>query len=154
MNKKILSVVGMIVGLVFVLVGILSLSGALDGETSNPSSAPYSYDAGYAVFGADYYTYTVNNSAEAASAARTAAGNLDDIADFLKNFCGWFSMCFGVVIFCCFGIYHAGLKEVESTVATETTTEKEVEEEEKEEIVTEEVVVEETAVTEELKATE
>ena len=111
MNKKILSLVGMVMGLAFVLIGILSLCGALGGDTSSPGSAPYSYDSGYAVFGADYYTYSVNNSAEAASAARTAASNLDDIADFLKVFCGLFSMCFGAVIVCCFGIYRAGLKE-------------------------------------------
>ena len=57
MNKKTLSLVGMIIGCVFVLIGILSLSGAVGGNTSYPSSAPYSYDSGYASFGGDYYTY-------------------------------------------------------------------------------------------------
>lgn len=141
MNKKTLSLVGMIVGFVFVLVGILSLSGALGGNTSYPGSAPYSYDSGYATFGADYYTYTVNNGAETASAARTAASNLGDIADFLKIFCGLFSTCFGAVIVCCFGIYRAGLKETEiENVAEETVTEEVADEE----VPTEEGAVEET----------
>lgn len=133
MNKKILSLVGMIVGFVFVLIGILSLSGALGGNASYPGSAPYSYESGYATFGGDYYTYSVNNTAETASAARTTANNLRDIADFLKMFCGLFSICFGAVIVCCFGIYRSGLKETEITVATETTS-----------VETEEVVAEET----------
>ncbi len=141
MNKKTLSLVGMIVGFVFVLVGILSLSGALGGNTSYPGSAPYSYDSGYATFGADYYTYTVNNGAETASAARTTASNLGDIADFLKVFCGLFSMCFGAVIVCCFGIYRAGLKEAEIKVAVEETVAEEIV---AEEIPAEEVVTEET----------
>jgi hypothetical protein len=46
--KKMLSVIGLIIGLAFVVVGILSVSGALGGSTSSPSSAPYAYDSGYA----------------------------------------------------------------------------------------------------------
>ena len=122
MNKKTLSLVGIIVGFVFVLVGILSLSGSLGGNTSYPDTAPYLYDSGYATFGADYYTYSVNNAAEAASAARTIATNLDDIADFLKIFCGLFSMCFGAAIVCCFGIYRVGLNEAEIKVKAEAAT--------------------------------
>ena len=138
MNKKTLSLVGMIVGFVFVLVGILSLSGALGGNTSYPGSAPYSYDSGYASFGGDYYTYSVNNAAETASAARTTARNLEEIAVFLKVFCGLFAICFGVVIVCCFGIYREGLKERETTVETISVEAEEVVAEETEEIVAEE----------------
>ena len=104
LSKKVLSVVGMIVGFVFIIVGILSMAGALGGEISYPGSAPYSYDSGYAQFGADYYSYSVNNSAEAASAARAAAYNLGDIAEFLAAFFGIASILFGLMVMCGFGI--------------------------------------------------
>jgi hypothetical protein len=102
--KKTLSVVGLIIGLAFVVVGILSVSGALGGDTSYPSSAPYTYDSGYASFGADYYTYSVNNSAEAASAARTAAYNIGYVSDFLLTFFGLSSILFGFMVMRGFGI--------------------------------------------------
>ena len=102
--KKTLSVVGLIIGLAFVVVGILSVSRALGGDASYPSSAPYMYDSGYASFGADYYTYSVNNSAEAASAARTAAYNIVCVSDFLLTFFGLSSMLFGLMVMCGFGI--------------------------------------------------
>ncbi|MBE6667417.1 MAG: hypothetical protein E7607_03800 [Ruminococcaceae bacterium] len=102
--KKTLSVVGLIIGISFVVVGILSVSGALGGKTSSPSSAPYSYDSGYATFGADYYNYSVNNSAEAASAARTAAYNIGHVSHFLLTFFGLSSILFGLMVMCGFGI--------------------------------------------------
>ena len=142
MSKKTLSLVGIIVGFAFILIGILSFSGALGGNTSHPSSAPYSYDSGYASFGADYYTYSVNNTAETARAARTTASNLDDIADFIKNFCGLFSICFGLAIVCCFAIYRAGLKETDCKVADEVNL-VESEKNTTEEIVVEKVITEE-----------
>ena len=138
MNKKTLSLIGMALGAVFVLVGVLSLCGALGGNTSYPGSAPYTYDSGYASFGADFYSYSVNNAAEAASAARTAASNLEDIAGFLKVFCGLFSIGVGAVISCGFGIYHVGLKEAAATLAFEAA--------QKEETVAEETTVEETVI--------
>ena len=102
--KKTLSIIGIMVGFLFVLVGILSAGGALGGDTSNPTSAPYSYDSGYATFGADYYTYSVNNTAEAAAAARAAAYNTVDIAEFLCLAFGLASILFGFVVMCGFGI--------------------------------------------------
>ncbi len=104
MNKKVFSVMGMIVSLALVLCGILSMCGNLGGDTSYPGSAPYSYDSGYATFGGDYYTYSVNNTAETADAARTTAYNLDDIAGFLKTVCGLFMIGSGLIAFCAFGI--------------------------------------------------
>ena len=147
MSKKILSLLGIIIGFAFVLIGILSFSGALGGNTSYPGSAPYSYDSGYASFGADYYTYSVNNTAETASAARTTAGNLNDIANFLKIFCGLFSICFGLLIVCCFGIYRAGLKEIGNKIPDETALveAEEVVSEETAEVIVEEASTEEVA---------
>ena len=89
MNRKVFATLGMIFGLLIALCGILTLSGKLGGDTSYPSSAPYSYDSGYASFGADFYTYVSNNAAETASAARTTAGNLEDIAELLKMFAAY-----------------------------------------------------------------
>ncbi len=91
--KKTLSVIGLIIGLAFVIVGILSVSGGLDGSSYYSMSASYEYDSGYASFGADYYTYSVNNTAEIAYAARTIA-----------NFLGLSSILFGLMVMCGFGI--------------------------------------------------
>ena len=102
---------GMILGLVMALCGILTITGTMGGDTSYPSSAPYSYESGYASFGADFYTYVSNNSAEAASAARTTASNLEDIAELLKNVCGCFLAVFGLMGVCFFGTIYAGCKE-------------------------------------------
>ncbi len=105
--KKVFSIIGMVVGLAFVIVGLVAMSGAMGGRASYPGSAPYGYDSGYAEFGADYYTYSVNNTAETASAARTTANNIRCISDFLLLFCGLSSMLFGLVIICAFGIVFA-----------------------------------------------
>ena len=102
--KKICSIIGIIVGLAFIVVGVLAMAGSLGGLTSTPGSAPYHYDSGYATFNGDYYTYSVNNSAEAASAARTTANNLGDIADFLLMFGGITSILVGLAVSCGFGI--------------------------------------------------
>lgn len=103
MSKKVFATLGMIFGLVIALCGILTITGEMGGDTSYPSSAPYSYESGYASFGADFYTYVSNNSAEAASAARTTASNLEDIAELLKNVFGIFLIGFGMMGFCFFG---------------------------------------------------
>lgn len=110
MSKKVFATLGMVFGLVIALCGILTITGGMGGDTSYPSSAPYSYESGYASFGADFYTYVSNNSAEAASAARTTAGNLEDIADLLKNVCGVFLMGFGMLGFCFFGVMRSDCK--------------------------------------------
>lgn len=108
MNKKVFATLGMVLGLVIALCGILTIAGGMGGDTSYPSGAPYSYESGYASFGADFYTYVSNNSAEAASAARTTASNLGDIAELLKNVCGVFLIGFGLMGFCLFGTIRAG----------------------------------------------
>lgn len=115
--KKIFSIIGIIVGFAFVVVGILSMTGALGGDVSYPSNAPAFYDSGYATFGADYYTYSVNNSAEAASGARAAAYNIGDIAFYLTMFCGIASILFGLVIACGFGIVFASCKDDNFAIA-------------------------------------
>ena len=120
--KKKLSVIGMIIGLAFVVVGILSIFGVLGGETSSPSSVPYYYDSGYATFGSDYYSYSSNNAAAAASAARTTAYNIGHVSDFILTFFGLSSILFGLMVMCGFGIVLASCSKEnkKNLVSTET----------------------------------
>lgn len=102
--KKTFCSIGIIVSAAIILIGILTVSGALGGNTNSASTASYLYDSGYASFGADFYTYVTNNAEEAASASRTVAGNLTEIAKLLKNVIGFGLICFGVLSGCAFGI--------------------------------------------------
>jgi hypothetical protein len=113
--KKKFAKTGMVVGILFIVVGVLSILGFLGGATSTPTTAPYNYDSGYATFGGDYYTFSVNNSAEAASAARATANNVDGISDFLTVFCGLSSILFGVIVRCGFAIMFYSFDENTAT---------------------------------------
>lgn len=104
MKKKFL-LGGMIAGALIVVFGILAMCGVLGEATSYGNSSPY--DSGFASFGADYYTYSANNSAETASAARATANNLCDISHFLQACCGLFMIGIGIAIFCGFGAVFA-----------------------------------------------
>ena len=104
--KKKLALIGMIAGIAMIFIGLLAMCGAFGGSSSFGGSSPY--NSGYASFGADYYTYSVNNSAEAASAARAAAHNVGDVSDFMQVCGGLFLMLFGLMAFCGFGIVYAG----------------------------------------------
>ena len=99
MNKKTISLVAMIVSALIFLCGLLVIFGAFGGNTSY-ASGTYLYDSGYAAFGTDFYTYVSNNAAEAATGARTAANNLDKMADLMKAFCGIVLMGFGLLSLC------------------------------------------------------
>ena len=100
MNKRTISFAAMIISALIFICGLLVIFGAFGGSTSTNYGAPYSYDAGYATFGTDFYTYVSNNASEAASASRTAANNLDDIATLLKSVCGIALMGFGLLSLC------------------------------------------------------
>ena len=116
--KKTISLVGMIVGFAFVVVGILAMSGTFGCDVmSHASSAPSAYDSGYASFGADYYSYSVNNGAEAAVGARVAANNLADIGEFISMFSGVMSMLIGFAVICGFGVVFASCKATPVDVA-------------------------------------
>ncbi len=104
MGKKVFSWIGMICGVAVIILGILVMSGSFGGNAS--SYTPWSssvYPQGFASFGADFYSYVSNNAADAASAARTTANNLDKIADLIKSASGVFLMAFGAFMFCLFG---------------------------------------------------
>lgn len=104
MNKKTVSIIGMVCGAVIILLGILVMAGSMGGGASTASGASYLYDSGYATFGADFYTYVSNNAAEAASASRVVASNLKAIAELLKNACGILIMAVGLFTTCYFGV--------------------------------------------------
>ena len=132
MNKKTVSLVAMILSALIVFFGILVLAGAMGGDTSYAGSS-YLYDSGYAEFGADFYTYVSNNAAEAASASRTVASNLGEIAALLKNVCGIFLMGFGLLGLCHFAMLWLEEKKAEEAVATPEIVEEPVQEEAAEE---------------------
>ena len=131
MSKKTFATLGMIVSVVLVLVSILIFTGVMGGDADYPGSASYSYDSGYASFGADFYTYVSNNAAEAASASRTAANNVRELCDLMKNVCGSFMLGFGLLGFAYFGIVRCDCKKeelvepvyIETEVPVETTDE-------------------------------
>ena len=114
--KKVFSIIGMAVGFVFIIVGILAITGALGYVKHNVGYAPYTYDSGYAQFGSDYYSYSNNNAAEAASAARSVAYSMEDIGDFLTHFFGLSSMLFGLMVICAFGIVFASCLNEAKTI--------------------------------------
>lgn len=103
MNKKTLALIAMIISIAIAFFGILVMAGSMGGDTSYPSSS-YPYDAGYASFGADFYTYVNNNAAEAASGTYTIAANLNDIAELMKNALGIFLIGFGLLGLCHFAM--------------------------------------------------
>lgn len=111
MNKATLSKIGMAISAVLVLLGLLAMCGVFGGQPRSYSTAPYNFDSGYASFGGDYYTYSVNNAAEATDAAQAASSNARELVEFTKAFCGLFMMGFGALSFCGFGIVLAGCKK-------------------------------------------
>ena len=111
MNKKLVSLIGIVLGVVVIVMGILVMAGVFGGDASGAGTSPYNYDSGYASFGADFYTYVSNNAAEAASAARTVASNLVRIADLLKNALGILTIAFGAFMCCFFALKFVGCIE-------------------------------------------
>ena len=138
--KKYFSIAGMIASVLVILFGILAVSGALGDADSYGGESPY--DSGYASFGGDYYTYSVNNSAETTSAVNAVASNLREISDILRNSLGLFMIGFGLLSLCGFGILYSGcIVPVEIPVQEyeENNTEEETAEENQEENTVEEV---------------
>ena len=108
MSKKVFAIIGMIVCVVFVIMGF-SIVGQ-DNECSTASRSGM-YDSGLTTFGADFYTYSNNNTAEAANAARITANNIYHLYDLLGNIFGWFFVFVGLIGFCHFGVVFAECKD-------------------------------------------
>ncbi len=105
--KKTFSLIGMIGGVLAIVLGVLILAGVFGGDGNTPGSAPYGYDSGYSIFGADFYTYVSNNAAEAASAGRAAAYNTRDLIGLTRYVGGGGLIAFGLFMLCSFGIKFA-----------------------------------------------
>lgn len=105
MSKKVFATVGMVVCALFVVIGFVTMG--QDNECSTASRSGI-YDSGLTTFGADFYTYSNNNTAEAASAARTTANNIYKLYDLLADVFGWFFVFAGLIGFCHFGVVFAG----------------------------------------------
>ena len=111
MTKKAFATIGMVVSVLIAVMGVLVIAGQLGGQASSASSAPYTYESGYASFGADFYTYVSNNAGEAASASRTAANNIRELCELLTNVSGIFLIGFGLLGVCYFGIHRCSCEE-------------------------------------------
>lgn len=105
MSKKVFATIGMVVCVLFVVMGFVTMG--QDNECSIASRSGM-YDSGLTSFGADFYTYSNNNTAEAASAARITANNIYDLYDLLADVFGWLFVFAGLIGFCHFGVVRAG----------------------------------------------
>lgn len=108
MSKKLFATIGMIVCVLLVIMGFATMG--QDNECSTASRSGM-YDSGLTTFGADFYTYSNNNTAEAASAARITANNIYRLYDLLANVFGWLFVFSGLIGFCHFGVVFAECKD-------------------------------------------
>ena len=108
MSKKLFATIGMIACVLLIIMGFATMG--QDNECSIASRSGM-YDSGLTSFGADFYTYSNNNTAEAASAARITANNIYHLYDLLGNIFGWFFVFAGLIGFCHFGVVFAECKD-------------------------------------------
>lgn len=104
--KKTFALIGIVVCALFILVGLFAIGGAFDDGFSSAYSNGM-YDSGYASFGGDYYTYSNNNAAEAAEAARAAVRNLRTLGGILCKMFGFLFMGLGGMGLCRFGLAYS-----------------------------------------------
>ncbi len=102
MNKTACKI-GMIAGLVIIIVGIVFASKS----SFYSSSASYWYDSGYALFGADFYNYVNNNTAEATANIKQVGYAVESV----NNSLGILMVCFGFFDVCLFWALHGGKNE-------------------------------------------
>lgn len=62
-NRKV-CIVGVVIGIIIAIFGALIFFEAIDFGVYSSGESDVLYENGYATFGADYYTYTVNNIAK------------------------------------------------------------------------------------------
>lgn len=117
MNKKVFAVIGMVVCVVFILMGFSVLGRENECSTVYRSG---SYTSGYGTFGADFYTYSNNNAAEAAGAARITANNIYELYALLTDVFGWLFVFAGLIGFCQFGVVFAESKATDVVVNEES----------------------------------
>ena len=117
MSKKLFATIGMIVCVLFIIIGFVVMG--QDNECSIASRSGM-YDSGLSTFGADFYTYSNNNTAEAASAARITANNLYHLYDLLADVSGWLFVFAGLIGFCYFGVVFAECKDTAAPILPAT----------------------------------
>lgn len=116
----------MIIGILLVIIGMVTLGGGLGDADYYGGNSPY--DSGYASFGGDYYTYSVNNAAETTSATNAVNSNLREISDLIKNIFGWLMMIVGAMSVCGFGIVYSGCVSEEQMTESLSQTNEVIEE--------------------------
>ena len=119
--KKGFKNLGMVISIGLVILGVLIMTGTFRDSASYPNYAPSSYDSGYAIFGADFYNFVCNNSAEAADAAAAAANNTVDIINLITGSCGVIVMALGLLGFCFFGMMPTGAFKVQNIISAPVT---------------------------------
>lgn len=120
MSKKVYATIGMIACVLFIIMGFVTMGRDNSCSTNSRSGL---YDSGHATFGTDFYTYSNNNAAEAASAARTTANNIKELYGLLTDLFGWFFVFTGLIGLCHFGIVRAECcvaREADVAIAKET----------------------------------
>lgn len=104
MSKKVFASIGMVVCVLFIVMGVVTVG--RDNSCSTDARSGL-YDSGLATFGTDFYTYSNNNAAEAASAARTTANNIKELYGLLTDMFGCLFVFMGLIGLCHFGIIRA-----------------------------------------------
>lgn len=104
--KTVFASIGIIAGIMLIVFGSIIILGGF-GDAYGHVSYSGDYTKGYATFGGDFYTYSVNNTAQAASAASATNDSLHGISNLLCNSLGVFMQCFGLITICGFGIVFA-----------------------------------------------
>ena len=96
MNKKILSIIGMGVSACLVVLGVLTLVGAVDGgvPVDTMDLVFNSNSSGFAKFGTDFYTYVNNNAAQAALYTIRIYALLRTVSGLLFIGFGLLSLCY------------------------------------------------------------
>lgn len=114
MSKKISKIIGLVVSVILIIVGIAIFNGELTGDRYYSEPSVYSYDYGYATFGADFYTFVSNNAALAAYHTGKAEAQISNMITLMENVFGWVFITAGMFGICKFG------KKDEDTVKNNT----------------------------------
>ncbi|MBR0537155.1 MAG: hypothetical protein IJK40_03315, partial [Clostridia bacterium] len=108
--KKRFITIGLIASVILILAGIVVLTGFFGKWGYSPSGWPEKIGSnfGYGVFGSDFYSYVVNNAAQAGFSANNAANNIYDVVMMLRFSIGLFMICFGLGSLGAFGMAFTG----------------------------------------------
>ena len=104
MKKSKFSVWGIVIGAALAVFGVVLLMVSFDLDLVSFHGNVDAYNnSGFAVFGADFYTYVNNNAALAEMGTSRTAANLVGLYHLIKLAFGAFFIAFGVMCVCYFG---------------------------------------------------